>query len=149
MRSMSQSTLKAIYLFQGILPSALYAIIILGSSPNLDALNDIHIRAARYIMKIKKSVPKDQVLHTCNWNSMEHYYKKSIACKTYKISNNLTSPLLGNLIKKSQSRSTRNHFKPDLPRLKYAKFKKSLMYRSCLEQLAQLLTLEKFFCKCF
>ena len=43
--------------------------IILSSSPNLNALNDINIRAARYIMKIKKSVPKDQVLQTCNWNS--------------------------------------------------------------------------------
>ena len=90
MRLMSQSTLKTIY-FQGILPSALYAIIIRGSSPNLNALNDIHIRAARYIMTIKKSVPKDQVLQTCNWNSMEHYYKRYIACKTYKIYNNLSS----------------------------------------------------------
>ena len=79
-RSMSQGTLKTIY-FQGILPSALYGIIIWGSSSNLNVLNDIHIRAARYIMKIKKSVPKDRVLQICNWNSMGHYYKKSIACK--------------------------------------------------------------------
>ena len=76
-------------------------------------------------MRIKKSVPKDQVLHTCNWNSMEHYYKKSIARKTYKIYNNLTSPLLRNLFTKSQSRSTRYHFKIDLPRHRLVKFNHS------------------------
>ena len=42
-RSMSQGTLKTIY-FQRILPSALYGIIIWGSSSNLNVLNDIHIR---------------------------------------------------------------------------------------------------------
>ena len=71
-----------------------------GSSSNLNVLNDIHIRAARCIMKIKKSVPKDRVLQICNWNSMEHYYKKSITCKTYKIYNNQSPPLLRNLIEK-------------------------------------------------
>ena len=100
MRLMSQGTLKTIY-FQGILPSALYGIIIWGSSSNLNVLNDIHIRAARYVMKIKKSVPKDRVMQICNWNSMEHYYKKSIACKIYKIYNDQSPPLLRNLIKKS------------------------------------------------
>ena len=51
---------------------------------------NIIIRAARFIMRIKYSVPEEQVLHTCNWNSMEHYYKKSITCKTHKIYNNIT-----------------------------------------------------------
>ena len=71
MRLMSQGTLKTIY-FHGILPFALYAIIIWGSSSNLSVLNDIHYCTARYIMKIKKSVLKDQVLHTptgIQWNT--------------------------------------------------------------------------------
>ena len=72
MHLMSHGTLKTIYFHDGILPFALYAIIIWGSSSNLSVLNDIHYCTARYIMKIKKSVLKDQVLHTptgIQWNT--------------------------------------------------------------------------------
>ena len=115
MRSMSTETLKTIY-FQGILPSVLYGILIWGCS-NLSNINTIHIRAARFIMKIKKNTSDAEVLRIANWKPMEFYYKKSIACKCYKIYNNLSPPLLQNLIEKSETRSTRNQFKLDCPTL--------------------------------
>ena len=128
MRSMSTETLKTIY-FQGILPSVLYGILIWGCS-NLSNINTIHIRAARFIMKIKKNTSDAEVLRIANWKPMEFYYKKSIACKCYKIYNNLSPPLLQTLIEKSETRLTRNQFKLDVPRYRYARFKKSFTYRA-------------------
>ena len=57
MRGMPKSTLSAIY-FQGVLPSVLYGIIIWGNCSNtlLSSVEKVHIRAARFIHRIKKSV---------------------------------------------------------------------------------------------
>ena len=79
------------------------------------------VRPDRYVrikMCLSKFSSKRSVLQTCNWKPIEYYYKRSIACKTYKIYNNLSPSLLIKLIKKSQSRSTRNHFKLDLLRFR-------------------------------
>ena len=84
MRSMSKSTLRAIY-FQGILPSVIYGIVIWGSSTRLSGVNKIHTKAARFIMKIRKHIPDDQDLQMCNWKPIDFYYKRALACKAYKI----------------------------------------------------------------
>ena len=54
MRAMSKETLSTIY-FQGILPSAIYGILIWGGSNHLEDVNKLHIKAARFVMRIKKS----------------------------------------------------------------------------------------------
>ena len=130
MRNMPKSALLSIY-FQGILPSALYGIVIWGNCSPLLMLNieKVHIRAAKFIHRIKKSVPDTVVLDRVKWKPIIHYYKRALACKAYKIYNNLSSPLLSNLVTKSQSRATRNAYKIDVPPFKYADFKRSFQYR--------------------
>ena len=88
MRNMSKDILKTIY-FQGILPSALYSILIWGNSNHITDVNKIHIRAGRFIMKVSKNTPDNFVLQQINWKPIEFYYKRSIACKAYKIYNGI------------------------------------------------------------
>ena len=99
MRSMSKDTLKTIY-FQGILPSAIYSILIWGSSNHLSDVNKIHIKAAHFIMKIKKNVSDNLVLNLAKWKPIDFYYKKALACKTFKIFNELSPDFLSSLISK-------------------------------------------------
>ena len=105
MRQMPKSTLSTIY-FQGILPSVLYGIIIWGncSASLMNSIEKIHIRAARFINRLKKSIPYSAVISTVKWSTIANYYKRSLACKAYKIYNELTSPLLSNLLLNSESR---------------------------------------------
>ena len=131
MREMPKSTLLSVY-FQGILPSVIYGIIIWGncSSTLMNSIEKIHVRAAKFIHRIKKSTPDTAVLEKVKWKPIVHYYKRSLACKAYKIYNGLSSPLLTDLLKKSEStRVTRNAFKVDLPSFKYVDFKRSFKYR--------------------
>ena len=131
MRSMPKSTLTTIY-HQGILPSVLYGISVWGNcSPTIMAnVERIHIRAARFIHKVKKSTPDAYVLQQVKWSSIVEYYKRSLACKVYKIYNDLTSPLLKDMITKStSSRTTRNALKLDLPSFRYVDYKRSFRYR--------------------
>ena len=99
MRSMSKSTLKTIY-FQGILPSAIYGIVIWGSSNHLSDVNKIHTKAARFIMKIKKNIPDDQgASHLYYWKPIGFFDKRSVACKSIQnlqrqISTNARTPCL-------------------------------------------------------
>ena len=130
MRAMSKETLSTIY-FQGILPAVIYGIIIWGNcTPNqMSSIEKIHIRAARFINRIKHSVSDSKVLEIVNWHSIQYYYKRSIACKAYKIYNSLTSPLLDRLIIKSSKRSASNSMRLDLPSFKYVNFKNAFSYR--------------------
>ena len=131
---MPKSTLSTIYL-QGILPSVLYGIVIWGNcAPTLmNSIEKIHTRAARYIHRVKKSTPNTEIMKLVNWSSIETYYKRSLVCKAYKIYNNLSSPLLKNLISKTKSRrETRNLFKVDLPTFKYIDFKRSFSFRAAI-----------------
>ena len=66
MRSFSTKTLATIY-NRGILPSVLYGILIWRSSNNISEVNKIHIRAARYVKKIKRNVNDNEVLQAANW----------------------------------------------------------------------------------
>ena len=69
MRSLP-SLLNTVYL-QGILPSAMYGLSIWGngSKMHIEKLEDLHRKAARFIHRIKKNVPDDEVLQTAGWNS--------------------------------------------------------------------------------
>ena len=66
-------------------------------------LDKVYIRAARFINKVKKSVPDNLILQHIGWCPLTTYYKRSLACKTWKILNNLSSPLLYDLITKKKS----------------------------------------------
>ena len=67
------------------------------------------------------------------WTPIVNYYKRNIACKAYKIYNELTSPLLYNLLLKSKSgRETRNAYKVDLPSFKFVDYKRSFNFRAAI-----------------
>ena len=85
----------------------------------------VHIRAARFFFRLKKSISDNEVLQTVNWKSITHYCKRTLANKAFKIYNNLTSSLLAELIKQNQTLSrlmflllnmwtSRNHFSIEL-----------------------------------
>lgn len=134
MRQMPKSTLSSIY-FQGILPSVLYGIVVWGNcSPALmNNIEKIHIRAARFIHRLKRTVPDTSVISLVKWLPIVNYYKRNLACKTYKIYNELASPLLSNLVLKNKSRrGTRNLYKLNLPSFKYVDFKRSFIYRAAI-----------------
>ena len=130
MRSLSMNTLETIY-NHGILPSVLYGILIWGSSSSISEVNQIHIRAARYIKRIKKTVRDEDVLQAANWKPIQFYYKRTMACKIFKIYKGTSAPLLTKLITKSRcSRQTRNKFKIDNATFKYVLFKRSFTFRA-------------------
>ena len=82
MKTFDRSTLESIY-FKAILPSTTYCISLWRSSHLLPELEDSHIRAARLIHNLSPSIPKHQVLHKANWNSLPYLHKKRLACIVY------------------------------------------------------------------
>ena len=131
MRSLSPSTLETIY-NQGILPSVLYGIIIWGNcAPNIMSnVEKTHLRAARYIKRIKKRIPDHEVLSKAKWRSISHYYKRRIACCAYKIYKEQCSPLLFGLIDKCVSKKkNRNNWRINVPSSKYVDYKRSFRIR--------------------
>ena len=82
MKTFDRSISESIY-FKAILPSTTYCISLWGSSHLLSELDDSHIRAARLINNLSPSIPKHEILHKANWNSLFYLYKKRLACIAY------------------------------------------------------------------
>lgn len=132
MNTLDKYTLRTIY-NSGILPSVIYGILIWGNCADhlLDDIEKIHIKAARFIERIKKKVKDCEVLAQAKWKPLAFYYKKHLTCKTYKIYNDLTSPLLKDFINKStKTKRTRNECKIDQPAFNYVGYKRSFAYRA-------------------
>ena len=67
------------------------------------------------------------------WKDISYYYKKSIACKVYKIYNGLCSPLLSGLITKSKTHGSRNSLKIDqVSSFTFVDYKRSFTYRAAI-----------------
>ena len=96
-------------------------------------IEKIHIRAARFVKRVGKKVPDIEVLDTAHWKKIQYYYKRTLACTTYKIYNNLTSPVLQKYVTKSKTtRNTQNKYRIDLPTFKYIAYKRSFEYRAAI-----------------
>ena len=132
MRFLQQASLNEIY-FKGILPSILYAIPVWGNcSPSLmSEINSIHMKAARFICKIKNTVPQHQVLEQSQWRSISWYYKRRIACVTHKLYYEDTK--ISTLIKKQPARRVlRNNLQIVQPQFKTMRYKNSFSYRASI-----------------
>ena len=126
MRSLPKSTLSTIY--QGILPSVLYGILLKRYIPELP---DISTRSRNLFLTTSYCDTLVGVRWQPTWCSLTTYYKRSLACKTNKILNNLSSPLLDDLITKTTSTHvTRNSLKVDPPKYRYGSYKRSFCYRA-------------------
>ena len=133
MNSLDKVTLRTIY-NTGILPSVLYGILIWGNAADhlINDIERIHIKAARFVERISKSIPDSEVLNVTNWKPINFYYKKHLACKTYKIYNGLTPLLVQKFILKSTTRTTRNKLKINQPLFQSVAFKRSFAYRAAI-----------------
>ena len=106
----------------------------------MNSIKRTHVLAARFIFRLKKSTPDLAVLIKANWKLISYYYKRSIACKGYKIYKSslllgwyrLSSPLLPDMLQKSTRRTTRNALKVDLPTFKYPEYKRLFRYRAAI-----------------
>ena len=132
MNSLDKGSLRKIY-NAGILPSVLYGILIWGNCAEhlMNDIEKIHIKAARFVERISKRVPDTSVLEVANWKPLLFYYKKHLSCKTYKIYNGLSPPLLEKLISKPcRTSRTRNKLKIEQPSFHYITYKRSFSYRA-------------------
>jgi len=129
MRFLNQINLKEIY-FKGILPSILYCIAVWGGCSNVEMqkINRIHIKAARFIQRIKKSVPDHDILDNVNWRSIPWYCKRRTACITHKLYHE-ADPNKDIITKKTSARTLRNNLQIEKQRFNSVKYKNSFNYR--------------------
>ena len=92
------------------------------------AYNTIHIKAARFIQRIKKSVPDHEVLQTANWHSISWYCKRRTACITHKLFNG-NDPNKDIITKRTITRNLRSNLLIQKHQFKSMKYKNSFTYR--------------------
>ena len=133
MKSFSAKTLQTVYL-QGILPSVLYGIKVWGScSTNLiQDIETLHLRAARFVKRIKNKTPDSQVLQIAKWKNIIHYYKRSVAVKAHQIYHKTAPTQLHCLLNPKRGRATRNVYGVELPSFHYSSYKSSFTYRAAI-----------------
>ena len=131
LKGLDKNTLEAIY-FKGILPSVTYSISVWGSSKSFQALEDIHIRAARFIHNITDSIAKVDVLDKAKWQTISYIYKKRMACVAYQAYYNQAPDSINDLyIKHSPPRSLRDNLKFEIQRPNSNFRRDSFSHRAC------------------
>ena len=130
MRFLNQKHSRDVY-FKGIIPSVLYCIAIWGSCTkvNMDKINSIHLKAARFIERLKKSVPDCDVLYLAKWKSIPWYYKRRSMCITHKLFYG-NDPNKNLIERKPINRNLRNILQIKKRQFNYVKYKNSFSYRS-------------------
>ena len=96
----------------------------------MNTVNNIHIKAARFVCKVKNSIPNDEVLKKCSWKSLIWYQKRRLACIAYQIYNDPDHPLKHPLKKTTNNRQLRNNYKLTMLTYKTVKYKQSFCYRA-------------------
>ena len=134
MRMLSTKSLNTIYL-QGILPSVTYAISLWGNCADnlIDQLDNLHIKAARFVHRIRKNIPTNEVLGVARWRSFGEMYKEQIAVLTYKLqTDQLPLPLAKFKPQPKNRRTLRNNHRVVPPKFNKVSYKRSFAYRSCI-----------------
>ena len=123
--------LETIY-FKGILPSITYSISVWGSSNSFQTLEDIHIRAARFIHNIKDSIAKVDVLDKAKWQPISYMCKKRMACIACQAYYNQAPDSINNLfIKHHPQRVLRDNLKFQIQRPNSNFRRDSFSHRTC------------------
>ena len=132
LKGLDNHILESIY-FKGIIPSITYSIALWGSSKSLQTLEDIHIRAARFIFNIKESTLNTEVLTKTKWKSLSYIYKKRIATISYQAFYNRAPAGINSLFtKKSPSRNLRDGLKLYVQRPRSDFLRSSFSHRATL-----------------
>ena len=84
LRNFPTSVLEKIY-YKGIIAGVTYCIAVWGTTTvaNFNQLEELHIKAARFIYKIPCTVLKHEVLGIANWKSLLYIYKRRLAAIMY------------------------------------------------------------------
>ena len=131
LKGLNENILETIY-FKGILPSITYSISVWGSSNSFQTLEDIHIRAARFIHNIKDSIAKVDVLDKAKWQPISYMYKKRMACIAYQAYYNQAPDSINNLfIKHHPQRALRDNLKFQIQRPNSNFRRDSFSHRAC------------------
>ena len=102
-------------------------------SASMTQVEKIHLRAARFINRLKRNITDNNVLSLCNWKPIEWYYRRRIVCITHSIYNTTDETPLSFLIKKRVGRhATRNSLSLTQPSYKYTNYKASFAYRAAV-----------------
>ena len=132
LKGLDNHILESIY-FKGIIPSITYSIALWGSSKLLQTLEDIHIRAARFIFNIKESTLNTEVLAKTKWKSLSYIYKKRIATLTYQAFYNRAPAGINSLFtKQSPLRNLRDGLKLYVQRPRSDFLRSSFSHRASL-----------------
>ena len=80
MRYLPKEVLSTVY-FKAILPAVIYGISVWGSNScsKMNDLESCHIRAARIINRVPKTVKNEDVLTTVKWKDLACMYKRRLA----------------------------------------------------------------------
>ena len=132
LKGLDNHILESIY-FKGIIPSITYSIALWGSSKSLQTLEDIHIRAARFIFNIKESTLNTEVLAKTKWKSLSYIYKKRIATISYQAFYNRAPAGINSLFtKQSPLRNLRDGLKLYVQRPRSDFLRSSFSHRASL-----------------
>ena len=132
LKGLDNHILESIY-FKGIIPSITYSIALWGSSKSLQTLEDIHIRAARFIFNIKESTLNTEVLAKTKWKSLSYIYKKRIATICYQAFYNRAPAGINSLFtKRSPLRNLRDGLKLYVQRPRSDFLRSSFSHRATL-----------------
>ena len=134
MRMLSTQSLNTIYL-QGILPSITHAISLwVNCADNLvEQLDILHSKAARFVHRIHKSIPADEVLAIAKWKLFSDMYKEQIAILIYKLyTDKLPDPLVKFKSLPRNRRTLRNNHRVEPPKFNRVSYKKSFAYNHLL-----------------
>ena len=134
LKGLAPSVLENIY-FKGLLPSAIYGLVVWGSCSNnaLLSLERVHRRAAKLIHNIPTLIPENQILDKAKWKDIKYLYKRRVACLTHKAYYGETPEEIKPLIKKSETkRSLRDNLKIKLPRSRTELGKRSFIHHAAI-----------------
>ena len=99
----------------------------------MNELESCHIRAARIINKVPKSVNNADVLTTVKWKDLSYMYKRRLACLSHQVyNNNIIEEIQSLFKKKDYTRDMRDCIQFMLPRPRSNIGRSSFKYRAAL-----------------
>ena len=134
MRYPTKEVLSTVY-SNAILPAVFYGISVWGSNScsKTNDLESCHIRAARIINRVPKTVKNEDVLTTVKWKDLAYVSKRRLACLSHQVyNNNIIEEILGLFKKKDYTRDMRDCVLFILPRPRSNIERSPFKYRAAL-----------------
>ena len=134
MKYLPKNVLVEIY-YKSIIANVTYCITVWGtcSPPLFEALEHIHVRAAKLIYDIKdEKLTDEQILQKVGWRKLEYIYKRRILSVMYDIYYNKTPSTLTDMFSKGNNSTTKQRLNFQIKRPRTEQGRASLLYRGPL-----------------